>query len=122
MAHKTEEIARADWSDWLARLGNRFRAKNTRIEVVGRDIGAQHLAEMPLVGISFDTKEEPQEIEITVARQPPGGPAAEHVIERPKRLFAELDDEGEVEVVEIEDAEDHRTLLYFSREEAAPSP
>lgn len=114
MAHKTNEIPKDLWDQYLSELGNRMREQPVRVEIEGKDIGDQVFANLPLVGLSFEKKgSEANAIEVTVGSTGKTITNATHLIESPVRVYEETDENGKVECLDIEDADQVKTLVYF---------
>lgn len=121
MATKTNEIPRDLWDQYLSELGNRMREQPVRIEIEGKEIGDQVFANLPLVGISFEKKgSEGNAIEVTVGSTGRTITNATHLIESPVRVYEETTEDGKVECLDIEDADEVKTLVFFGS--AAPTP
>jgi hypothetical protein len=93
------------------------RSQWVRIEAVSPEIGEQPLAQrLPLIDISFAKKGSDQgAIEVTVGRP---GEEITHRIFHPEHLFADESESGELECLDIEDAEHTKTLLFFEPTQA----
>ncbi|HVG58759.1 MAG TPA: DUF5335 family protein [Hyalangium sp.] len=110
--HHTREIPREVWSDYLILLSGMTRSQWVRIETASTDIGEQPLAQrLPLIEISFVEKGSDRgAIEITVGRP---GEEITHRIFHPERIYADESESGELECLDIEDAERTKTLIFF---------
>lgn len=115
--HHTREIPRDVWSDYLTLLSSINRAQCVRIEAGGPDIGEQTLAQrLPLLDISLEEKGSSQgSIEVTVGRP---GEEITHRILHPERIYADEDESGELECLDIEDGEHTKTLIFFEPAQA----
>ncbi len=116
----TIEIPRESWAVYFERLGKQAQAYPVRLEVENRDIGDQEMArKLPLVGIDLERKgSQVGDIEVTV------GDAGEnfmHHIEEPARVYLKVDDAGNIDCVEIEDAADGKTFIFFERYPGLPA-
>lgn len=107
----TNEIPKQVWSLYLDEIADRMEGHAVRIELVGRDIGAQPLTRvMSLRGIELVEKGSAQgtiELELGEEGQ------FDHLVLHPKRVFARSARGGEVESLDIEDENDTKTLITF---------
>ncbi|HYO51621.1 DUF5335 family protein [Archangium sp.] len=123
--HHTREIPREGWADYLLLLSTIERDQQVRIQAEGPELGDQTVVEhLPLVEIFVEEKGSDEgAIEVTVGRP---GEELTHRILHPEHVWAEESDNGELECLDIEDADHVKTLIYFeSRElldEAPPPP
>jgi hypothetical protein len=110
--HHTREIPREVWSDYLTLLSGITRSQWVRIEAASTDIGEQPLAQrLPLIDINLVEKGSGRDaIEITVGRP---GEEITHRIFHPDHLYADESESGELECLDIEDAERTKTLIFF---------
>lgn len=114
--HHTREIPRDGWFDYLLLLSTIERDQQVRILAAGPELGDQTVAwNLPLVEISVEEKgSDAGAIEVTVG-QP--GEEFTHRILRPEHVWAEESDSGELECLDIEDADHVKTLIYFESRE-----
>ena len=120
----TREIPREGWADYLFLLSTIERDQQVRIQAGGPERGEQTVAwDLPLVDISVEEKgSDTGAIEVTVGRP---GEQLTHRILHPERLQAGESDSGELECLDIEDAEHVRTRISFEPAElpwGAPAP
>jgi hypothetical protein len=110
--HHTREIPREVWSDYLTLLSSITRSQCVRIEAGSPEIGEQHMADrLPLIDISFAEKGSDEgAIEVTVGRP---GEEITHRIFHPDHIYADENESGELECLDIEDAEHTKTLIFF---------
>lgn len=110
--HHTREIPREVWADYLALLSSITHAQCVRIEAGSPDIGEQLLAQrLPLIEISLAEKGSGMgAIEVTVGRP---GEEITHRIFYPHHIYADESESGELECLDIEDAEHTKTLIFF---------
>src|SRR5512140_1993792 len=115
--HHTREIPREVWSDYLTLLSSITRSQWVRIEADGEGIGEQPLAQrLPLLDIAFAEKGSAQgAIEVTVGRP---GEEITHRIFKPDHIYADESESGELECLDIEDAERTKTLIFFEPAQA----
>lgn len=109
--HQTREIPKESWAQYLGHIGQMTRGLPVRVELVGPELGAQTLAKtLPLQGIDLIPKGTFQgSIELDLGREG----EVDHRVIQPRRLFAEETEGGELECLEIEDAEANKTLIHF---------
>ena len=114
--HHTREIPREGWADYLLLLSTIERDQQVRIQAEGPELGDQTVAwNLPLVEISVEEKgSDAGAIEVTVGRP---GEELTHRIPRPEHVWAEESDSGELECLDIEDADHVKTLIYFESRE-----
>jgi hypothetical protein len=123
--HHTREIPREGWADYLLLLSTIESEQQVRIQATGPDLGEQTVVwNLPLVEILVDEKGSDEgAIEVTVGRP---GEELTHRILHPEHIWAEESDSGELECLDIEDADHVKTLIYFEsrelRDEASPPP
>ena len=114
--HRTREIPRDGWAEYLSLLSSIERDHWVRIEADSLDLGEQTMvSRQPLVEIALEEKGSDRgSIEVTVGR-----PGAEmtHRIHKPDKLYAEESESGELECLDIEDAENGKILIYFEPHE-----
>ncbi|QRN95592.1 DUF5335 family protein [Archangium violaceum] len=117
---RTIEIPRENWAVYFERLGRQAQAYPVRIEVENQDIGDQEMARrLPLMGIDLETKgSESGDLEVTV------GDADQnfmHHIDDPVRVYLKVEDSGNIDCMEIEDAANGKTLIFFERHPGLPA-
>jgi hypothetical protein len=119
----TTEIEHEAWTRYFDELSRHLGTVEATVEVDGRDVGAQILAErLVLTGITYDHKDDV----IVIGLDAPGGPPpedVEHLVEHPQHVYIAtgLDDSTEM-AIDIEDAEAHRTIVRLERPPALPGP
>ena len=115
----TLEIAREDWTTFLDAFSRIHRGWRSRIEVLGKEIGAQSEGEnLPLIGVSADFKDAGRE-RVVIALASADGHVS-HAVSRPTALRLLRTEDGTVSALEIESAGDPVTLLQFESS-AAPN-
>lgn len=116
--YQTHEIPRESWAQYLGHVGEVTRGMPVRVELIGPEIGTQVLVKtLPLRGLELVPKGTLQgTIELDLGRE---GELDHRVIE-PRRMFAEETAGGELECLEIEDAESNKTLIHFEHPLALP--
>jgi hypothetical protein len=109
---RTIEIPKATWVSFLTDLTRNALDRPVRLEVENIEIGDQEMGDkLPLREIELEMKgSNAGGLEITV-----GGRTDElsHRIERPTRLYAQINDSQQIECLSIEDADNGKTLLFF---------
>jgi hypothetical protein len=110
--HHTREIPRKGWADYLALLSNLERDHWVRIETASPDLGEQPLtSRLPLVEIALEEKGSGKgSVEIIVGRP---GDEITHRILSPDHIYADESESGELECLDIEDADHVKTLIFF---------
>ena len=109
----TKEIPRDEWNPFLGAFSKQYEGWLATLEILSADIGAQQEArDLPFEGISFiSIDSEPETIVISL------GKAADdhvtHVVNKPTRVWLEQTVEGANAALEIESADDIKTLLRF---------
>src|SRR5262245_40126869 len=114
----TRELCRESWRWSLELISQLTLGQAVRIEISDPEMGDQELARgVPLAAIELDTKgSERGDIEIAIdisLREKKGGLFLHHV-DKPTHVFLEENDAGEIECMEIEDANGGKLLLYFT--------
>jgi hypothetical protein len=112
----SEVIEREQWVNFIKEFNRRNALRATRLQVVGRDVGAQEEEELlPLTGISLETKgADAPRIEISL-----GGETAKeerhltHMIVRVRSIMAKIGVDLREEALLIEDQEGTKTILLF---------
>ncbi|HEX5748381.1 MAG TPA: DUF5335 domain-containing protein [Archangium sp.] len=109
---RTIEIPRETWAVYFDNLNKRALSEPVRIEVENRDIGDQELTRrLPLRGIDLETKgSEAGNIEVTVGDE---RRELTHQIDNAVRVYLEVDDDGNIDCLEIEDGDNGKTLVFF---------
>lgn len=116
---QTREIPREQWPKFLDSLSKKEADHPVRIEVEGGDAGgSQHVGEsLKLIRIGVETKgSESGSLEVAVESSEG---LLEHKIDRPQHLYVEEDDSGELACIDIEDAENVKTLIQFEQSASA---
>ena len=109
----TREIPRDEWKTFLDSFSRQHEGWLATLEVLGTDIGAQQEARnLPLEGISVASRDgSPETIVISL-----GNTADDHVthtITKPTRVWLEQTPQGANAALEIESADQVKTLLRF---------
>ena len=109
----TQEIPRDEWTTFLDRFSQQHEGWLSTLEILGTDIGAQEEAhDLPLEGITATSKDNmPETIAISLARAPDDH--VTHTITKPTRIWLEQTPQGANAVLEIESADEEKTLLRF---------
>jgi hypothetical protein len=109
----TQEIPRDQWKTFLDSFSRQHEGWLATLEVLGTDIGAQQEArDLPLEGVTATSRDgAPETIAISL------GKSAEdhvtHTITEPTRIWLEQTSLGANTALEIESADDVKTLLRF---------
>jgi hypothetical protein len=108
----TQEIPRSEWNSFLDSFSRRHEGWLATLEVMGPDIGAQREArDLPLEGITATTDDESRAIAISLGKSPEEH--VTHAVTKPTRVWLEETPEGAAAALEIESADDVKTLLRF---------
>ena len=116
----TQEIDAPKWGAFCDEFSRLHRGTTAFVEVIGDDIGAQEEArELPFVGISYDPKgSERGSISILLGTEPEDH--EEHRIEHPKRVWLRIEGTEQKNAVDIEDADNIKTILQLKPIPALP--
>jgi hypothetical protein len=108
----TQEIPRAEWTTFFDTFSRQHEGWLATVEILSADIGAQQeVLNLPLEGISASKDSVPQTIVISL-----GKTAEDHVthtITNPNRIWLEQTSQGANAALEIESADEVKTLLRF---------
>ncbi len=109
----TREIPRDEWNKFLDTFSRQHEGWLATLEVFAADIGAQEQARnLPLEGITAtSTDDESPSIAINLGKTPEDH--VTHTITKPTRLWLEQTSEGANAALEIESADEVKTLLRF---------
>jgi Family of unknown function (DUF5335) len=107
----TLEIFKPGWAAFLAGFNRALDGRPVRVEVVGRTLGDQEMADLqPFQGVDYDSKgSERGSLTIHVGAQ------LTHRIHAPSRLYLLQNDAGEIEWLAIDEGNEARTLIHFER-------
>jgi Family of unknown function (DUF5335) len=109
----TQEIPRDEWTTFFDRFSRQHEGWLATLEVLSTDIGAQEEArDLPLEGISATSKDSaPEIIAISLGKTPENH--VTHTISDPTRLWLQQTAQGANAALEIESADQVKTLLRF---------
>ncbi|HEY2975769.1 MAG TPA: DUF5335 family protein [Pyrinomonadaceae bacterium] len=109
----TREIPRDEWTTFLDTFSRQHEGWLATLEVLGAHIGAQQEArDLPLEGITATSRDSaPETIAISLGKAPEDH--VTHTITKPTRIWLEQTSEGANAALEIESADDVKTLLRF---------
>ena len=109
----TQEIQRDEWKTFLDTFSRQHEGWLATLEVLGPDIGAQQAAgDLPLEGITATSKDSAVEsIAISLGKSPEDH--ITHTITEPTRVWLEQTSLGANAALEIESADEVKTLLRF---------
>jgi hypothetical protein len=109
----TQEIPRDEWKTFLDRFSQQHEGWLSTLEVLGTDIGAQQEAgDLPLEGITATVKDNvPETITITLGKT--SEDHVTHTVTTPTHVWLEQTSQGANAALEIESADDVKTLLRF---------
>jgi hypothetical protein len=109
---QTQEIPRDKWATFLETFSRQHEGWLSTLEILGTDIGAQQeVLNLPLEGISASRDSVPETIAISL-----GNDAKDHVthtVTNPTRIWLEQTSQGANAALEIESADEVKTLLRF---------
>jgi Family of unknown function (DUF5335) len=113
MIMPTQEIQRDEWKTFLDTFSRQHEGWLVTLEVLAADIGAQQEAsDLPLEGITAtSTDDETSSIAINLGKTPEDH--VTHTITEPSRLWLQQTSEGANAALEIESADEVKTLLRF---------
>lgn len=113
----TREIPRNDWSRFLEGFTRRNLERPATVQVLGPRLGAQYEARrLALQGIFLERSQ--TTITIVLGESPT---LMEHPIGLPAHVWVQTSDEGLEKAIEIEAADETRTIVELARREAAPA-
>jgi hypothetical protein len=118
MTTTTQEIPREAWPEYFDTLAKVIPTVEATVEVVGRDLGDQIVAQgVLLTGISYDHKDDV----LVIGLDTPGGlrEEAEHLVYHPQRVMVTRLEDGS-SVIDVEDAERHQTIIRYAEVPALP--
>jgi hypothetical protein len=109
----TQEITRDEWTTCLDTFSRRHEGWLATLEILGADIGAQQeVRDLPLEGISIASADgAPETITISLGKTPQDH--VTHTVTKPRRVWLEQTSEGANAALEIESADEVKTLLSF---------
>jgi hypothetical protein len=101
-------VPRAEWHRFFDEFTRRHREAPVSVTVVGENLGAQHEArKLPLNGIVADRFGK----ELSIALGGTHGSNIDHPVDRPMRVWVELDRDGKEIAVEIESEGGIQTIV-----------
>jgi hypothetical protein len=107
------QLARDDWHAFLEELTRTVRGRQTSVEIGSADLGGQRLVEnVPLLGLSYDTRGDIIEIEFE---------AIGHRIVAPAALYIDRMADGVVGL-EIVGKDEEKTVLRLKQPLLLPEP
>ncbi|MEZ5344635.1 MAG: DUF5335 family protein [Pyrinomonadaceae bacterium] len=110
----TRDMPEVEWKEFFDDLSQRRFDWETKVEVIGNDIGDQVLDEgLPLGGITFEKKGDDNLIEIFLGNDDDHHQT--HTIVNPTRVAFMEATNGQGGIVEFEQADETKTLLYIIR-------
>src|SRR5687767_13668408 len=106
----TQEIPRDEWTTFFKTFSRQHEGWLATLEILGADIGAQQEArDLPVEGITATTSDdESQAITISLGKNPEDH--VTHTISKPTRVWLEQTSEGANAALEIESADNVKTL------------
>jgi hypothetical protein len=109
----TQEIPRDEWKTFLDRFSRQHEGWLATLEVLSADLGAQKEArDLPLRGITATSRDSASEtIAISLGKTPEDH--VTHTITGPTHVWLEQTSQGANAALEIESADEVKTLLRF---------
>ena len=108
-----QRIEPSRWAGFLGTVSETLIGKRAEVDVLSVDLGDQRVAEwLPLLGISHDPKDDLLAVHLT---------GVEHMIQRPRELYADFAVGGLVSL-EIIDGEGRRRIVTLRDPVALPPP
>jgi hypothetical protein len=118
----TQELPRAAWRPYFDDLSRAIGTSRATVEVDGKDIGAQTVAEdLTLVGVTYDDRDDV----VVIGLDSPGGYVEEfeHTVSHPQRIMVATGDLGGPELaIDIEDDESHQHIIKLEHAPELPPP
>jgi len=110
---QTQEIPHDEWTTFCDRFSRQHEGWLATLEVLSTDFGAQQEArDLPFEGITATFKDSaPEIIAISLGESP--GDHVTHTITEPTRVWLEQTSQGGNAALEIESADQVKTLLRF---------
>ena len=110
---QTQEIPRQEWNSFFDSFSRQHEGWLATLEVIGSDVGAQEEAhELPLEGVSIASEaNKSASIVINMGKTPEDH--ISHTITKPEHVWLEKTDDGADATLEIESADEAKTLLRF---------
>jgi hypothetical protein len=120
MAVTTQELPREAWRSYFDELSKILGAVEATVEITGPDVGDQIEADhLILTGITYDDRDDIVVIGLDAPGPPPED--VERIVDDPQRILIATGTEPPEEmVIDIEDAEQHKTLVRIERPPALP--
>src|SRR6187200_2292870 len=118
MSTTTQEIPREAWQQHFDTLAKVLPTVQATVEVVGRDLGDQFVAEKALLaGISYDHKDDV----LVIGLDTPGGlpEDVEHFVHQPQRVMVTGLEDGST-VIDVDDSDGHQTIVRYAEVPALP--
>ena len=114
---KDREVPREEWPKFFQDLERRRRNAPVTVRVLHPELGDQVEArELPLTGVAFDSTGAGS-IELLLGGRP--GTNLEHDVPAPKRVLAELSDDGTPIALDIQSENGVQTLVEFAPSRAS---
>ena len=109
----TQEIPHDEWTTFLDRFSRQHEGWLATLEVLATDIGAQQqVQDLPFEGITATSRNSaPETIAISLGKNPEDH--VTHIISGPTRVWLDQTSAGANAALEIESADEVKTLLRF---------
>jgi hypothetical protein len=113
------EIAREEWRKYFDGLNDEVRGSEVTIEVLTNEYGDQYEAEkLPLDFVEYDDKDDV--FIVAVGGRDRRYPSLRHLVNHPTRMLTETVLTDVPWALEVEAADDSRTIVTFYRPPALP--
>jgi uncharacterized protein YuzE len=111
------QLPQEAWSEFFDGITQSMRGRLIEIDVIGFDLGALVEAEwLSLVGMTYEPDDD---VLYVYVESPTGG--VDHAIERPRRVYVQLDAAGMNQLV-VFDADEHGQFLRLRAPRELPEP
>jgi hypothetical protein len=108
---ETHEIPRSEWGTFLEGFSRRNAARPATVQVLGRTLGAQYEARrLALQGVFLERSR--TAIRIVLGEAPV---LFEHPVGAPARVWVESSEDGRERALEIEGADETKTIVELAR-------
>jgi hypothetical protein len=108
----TEQIPKEQWREFCDSFSRRHERWRVSVEILSNGAAAELLArEMPLIGITLETREEKNAIVIALGEK--GSQHLTHIVSDPVSIHLKQTEDGAEEGVSFETARGVKTLLFF---------
>jgi hypothetical protein len=119
MTLTTQEIPREAWRTYFDELSRHLGTVKATVEVIGPDIGDQIEAEdLMLTGVTYDDRDDI----FVIGLDAPGGDPEElqRIVDHPEKIFVATGGDDADLAIDIEDGDQHKTILRVEEAPALP--